>query len=302
MVLGHCFNAIFKAAISISRRVRPLLIQCKSPFDSCPATSAPTIVTTIALPTSGITANGPTTFCSGGSVTLTSNSTTGTYLWSNGATTRAITTSATGNYTVTVTGSNGCQATTGPIAVNANGTTGTATISSSGATSFCQGGSVVLTANSGASYLWSTGATTQSITTNASGSYIVTVTPTTGCTGVSSPTIVTVNSLPTTGVSASGPTTFCTGGSVTLTSNSAVGTYLWSNGATTRAITASTSGNYTVTVTGTNGCSAISAPVAVSSSGTAVIATITAGSTTTFCQGGSVNLTATTGASYLWSN
>jgi len=272
------------------------------PTSGCPATSTPTIVTTIALPTSGITANGPTTFCSGGSVTLTSNSTTGTYLWSNGATTRAITASSTGNYTVTVTGSNGCQATTGPIAVNANGITGTATITSSGATSFCQGGSVVLTANTGSSYLWSTGATTQSITANASGSYIVTVTPTTGCTGVSAPTAVTVNTLPTNGVSASGPTTFCNGGSVTLTSNLASGTYLWSNGATTRAITASTTGNYTVTVTGTNGCRATSTPTAVNASGTTLTATITAAGATTFCQGGSVNLTATAGASYLWSN
>ena len=44
-------------------------------------------------------------------------------------------------------------------------------ISSSGSTSFCQGGSVILSADSGNSYVWNTGATTQSITVTTAGAY-----------------------------------------------------------------------------------------------------------------------------------
>ncbi len=59
------------------------------------------------LPTAVITPGGPTTFCQGGSVTLTASGGTG-YVWSNTSTTAAITVSSTGIYTVTVTDGNGC--------------------------------------------------------------------------------------------------------------------------------------------------------------------------------------------------
>jgi CHRD domain/Secretion system C-terminal sorting domain/Ig-like domain CHU_C associated len=64
-----------------------------------------------ALPaTPTITAGGPTSFCAGGSVTLTSSSTTGN-IWSTGATTPSISVSAAGTYTVSVT-SGGCTSAT----------------------------------------------------------------------------------------------------------------------------------------------------------------------------------------------
>ncbi len=66
-----------------------------------------------------ITPQGPTTFCSGGSVTLNS-SYANHYLWSTGATTQSITVSSSGNYTVTGTSGNGCTTTSAPVAVNAN--------------------------------------------------------------------------------------------------------------------------------------------------------------------------------------
>jgi alpha-tubulin suppressor-like RCC1 family protein len=50
-----------------------------------------------------ITPSGPTTICGSGSVTLTASAG-GSYLWSNGATTQAITVNATGSYSVTVDG------------------------------------------------------------------------------------------------------------------------------------------------------------------------------------------------------
>ena len=50
------------------------------------------------------------------------------------------------------------------------------TISSNGSTNLCTGGSINLSATGGSSFLWSTGATTQSIIVNQSGSYTCTVT------------------------------------------------------------------------------------------------------------------------------
>ncbi|MBK9543740.1 MAG: hypothetical protein IPO49_15755 [Bacteroidetes bacterium] len=56
------------------------------------------------------------------------------------------------------------------------------TISASGPLSFCQGGSVTLTASAGASYLWSNGATTNSINVSTSGNFYVSITDGLGCT------------------------------------------------------------------------------------------------------------------------
>ena len=58
-------------------------------------------------------------------------------------------------------------------------------------------------------------------------------------------------------------------------------------------------GNYAVTVFSGGGCSATSAPQAVSVSAP-VVASVSANGPTTFQQGQSVVLTATGGASYVW--
>ena len=175
-----------------------------------------------------------------------------------------------------------------------------ASITASGSTTICQGSKVTLTANSGSSYLWSTGATTQSIDVSTPGDYRVTVKNELDCAATSEATRVIVNPIPTSNlfISTSGSTTFCAGNSVLLTA-SWDGTYLWSNGATTKSIDARSSGNYTVTVTLTNGCSATSPAIGVTVN--QVAATITASGSTVLCQGGKVTLTASEGSSYLWS-
>ena len=73
------------------------------------APSAATVVTVNALPaTPTISSGGPTTFCDGGNVTLTSSAE-ASYLWSNSATSPSINVTTAGSYTVQVTNASGCQ-------------------------------------------------------------------------------------------------------------------------------------------------------------------------------------------------
>lgn len=136
------------------------------------------------------------------------------------------------------------------IAINANGPT-----------TFCNGGSVILTASAGTSFLWSNGATTQSINVTTGGDYSVQVWSARGCTATSDITTVTVNT-PDATVTPSGATTICSPNTVTLTAASNA-SYLWSNAATTQAITVNASGVFSVTVTDANGCTAASTQTAV---------------------------------------
>jgi len=102
-----------------------------------------------------ITAGGPTTFCIGDSVTLTSSPGT-TYLWSTAANTASINVKTAGSYSVQVTNANGCQSAASiPTVVTVNALPATPTITPGGPTSFCEGDSVTLNSSAGTAYLWS---------------------------------------------------------------------------------------------------------------------------------------------------
>jgi pectate lyase len=192
----------------------------------------------------------------------------------------------------------------------------TATVTAGGATTFCQGGSVVLSANTGTglTYQWRNGTTNIAGATNATytattaGNYNVVVTSN-NCSATSTNTSVTVNALPTATISTTSPTTFCQGGSVVLSANTGTGlTYQWRNGttnitgATNATYTATTAGSYNVVVTsGTCSATSTNTTVTVNALPTATISTT---SPTTFCQGGSVVLSANTGTglTYQWRN
>jgi len=264
----------------------------------CTATSPATTISLLPAPPDSVTASGPLTLCTGGSVVLSAPSGLA-YVWSTGSNAQRIQVSQSGTYTVTLTNGDNCSAVSAPTVVTVNATPSD-TITSSGPTTFCSGLTVTLSAITGYTYHWSTGATSQSINVTQAGNYLVTITSGSSCSATSTPVTVTVNPNPSNTVTTSGPASFCGGGHVTLTAAAGLN-YLWSNSASTQAISVTQSGSYSVTVSNANNCSASSTPVSVTVL-PAPSGTVTANGPTSFCPGGNVRLTATAGYNYVWSN
>lgn len=173
------------------------------------------------------------------------------------------------------------------------------TITANGSTTLCQGNSVTLTASQGNSYLWSNGSTQPSITVTTGGVYTVAVTDQYNCTATSLPITITLFPLPNSTITITGPTSFCEGNYVILSAPSSA-SYLWNDGSITQSISASITGNYFVTVTDYNNCSATSSSVSVVVNPNPE-PLVNANGATTFCYGDSVTLTCSiSGANYLW--
>jgi hypothetical protein len=206
------------------------------------------------------------TYCQGATTTpLSATASAGNSLsWYNVATggtalsgTPSPSTSAPGVYTYYVSqkNANGDESQRVAITITVNTLPATPTITASGATSFCTGGSVELTSSAATGNAWSTNATTQAITVNASGSYSVTVTDNNGCSASSTATTVNVSNAPAPTVTASA-TQACSGEVVTLTSSTA-DSYTWSNGATTQSIQVTATGDYSVVTTNADACAGV---------------------------------------------
>ncbi len=241
-----------------------------------------------------ISADGPLSLCPGDSVTLTSSQLSGN-TWSNGATSKSIVVKTAGNFTVTYNDGSGCsntQSTATVVTMNS-----TPTVNISGTLQICQGNNTTLNAGSHSSYLWNTGATTQTIMVGTPGQYSVIVTNAAGCKATSAQvtTMYTTLSAPT----ITGNLSFCQGGNTTLDAGSGYASYAWSTGVSSQTALVNGAGFYSVTVTNAAGCSASNSvntqifanPVpSISGKGG-------------YCPAGNVTLTATPGYSgYLWNN
>ena len=124
-----------------------------------------------------ITTNGSTTLTpSHADVTLLSSYGT-SYNWSNGNTTRQILVDEAGSYRVSITGSNGCSATSYPTLIKTPNCIPppAPSITIQGSPLIVNGTGVELTSNTGNGYRWSNGETTQSITVSQPGNYTVAV-------------------------------------------------------------------------------------------------------------------------------
>ena len=275
----------------------------------CTGTGTATVTQAAAIIASTTTTN-TTCGASTGSVTLTVSNGTAPYhfVWSNGATTQNLSSLAGNTYTVTITDAGGCT-------ITASGTvtqTGAPTVTATPVQITCNNannGQVNITVTGGNptyTYTWSNTLTTQNITNLAGGTYTVTVLDAQSCTATASAVIV--NPQPVV-VTLTPQNETCFGNSnASVNSTVAGGTpgygYLWSNNATTANITGLPVGNYSVTVSDINLCTAsatttITQPAQLTANATATPATCFGQSN------GTVNLTVIGGTSpdgFLWSN
>jgi PKD repeat protein len=166
-----------------------------------------------------------------------------TYSWSPGVNASGAvgTFSASGTYYVTA--ADGTCSRTDTILVNQSASP---TVNLGNDTCVAAGHTVTIDAGAGyASYVWSTGASTETITANLAGTYYVTVSTSAGCTGTDSIIVSRGAS-----VSLGRDTCIYPGGSYLLSAGAGATSYLWTpGGATTDTLRATATGTYSVVVT-----------------------------------------------------
>lgn len=296
-----------------------IITNCNSLQQAISNTVNLTVNSSPSIPT--VTQSGSTTFCQGGSVTLTSSNCSGcTYSWSpNGEITQSVNASNAGNYTVTV--NNGCgTATSSPVVtVTVNPSViPSVSISANPFGSVCAGTNITFTANpvngGTPSYQWKLNGNTVGSNASYSNSSLVNgdqvscaITSNANCasptTATSNTVTIAVNSIT---VSATIVNAACgqSNGSATATAsgNTPPYTYHWSNGQNTQTATGLAANTYTVTATGSTGCIA-STTASVSNTGGPSLTTASTqdngtcnGTTTVNANGGVPPYT------YLWSS
>ncbi len=186
-----------------------------------------------------------------------------TYLWTDpsASTGLAANNLCSGTYSVTITDAIGCQRqidtaiiTPNPLLDHASSTPPTCGL--------CDG-QISLAPSGGTpaySYVWSTGATTASITNLCAGSYTVDITDVNSCTAQFT---YNINSVSSPMVTSTITNVLCNGaatGAIATTTSGGTAPYFYSwspGGQNTANLTSQTAGSYTVTVTDVNGCAAV---------------------------------------------
>lgn len=239
----------------------------------CEAGSESVSITVHALPEAPVTqADGPTIFCAGGEVMLSTEATGAGYHWYHNGTAMDhagslwVIAMESGTYTLRIEDDNGClSAMSDPISVTVEALPEAPVILSDGALSFCAGSSVELSvaAVEGLSYQWwfndqaIEGADGSSFLAASSGVYSVVASSGAGCSTASAPVVVSAYPLP------EAPVITLHGDSLEATGN---GTFQWFldgepiANATHYWWIPANDGHYTVALTDANGCTAVSEP------------------------------------------
>ena len=231
-----------------------------------------------------------------------------TYSWSNGDTTQDITDLCPGVYSITVTDSNGCTDSTASGAISEPTALAISFTVFDASCNACDGGLIanVSGGTPGYTYLWNTGAITQSIPNLCAGVYTLTVIDAFGCAATANAIVgeslafsLTMSSIDT---SCFG----CCDGQATGSAFGGIApyTYQWNDPLfqTTQTATGLCAGTYCVTVTDSNACTANNCVIVADTSCTITLTTTSIEATCSLCNG---NATAspTSGAApytFLW--
>jgi len=183
-----------------------------------------------------------------------------TYAWDNGMTEQTISNLAAGTYTVTATDANNCEVIGSATVTEPD----VISIMTSGTNVNCNGGNdgtatAIVTGGTGiVTFAWDNGMMGQTITNLIAGVYNVVVTDENGCTAMASVTITEpaaiVLNVSTTDETGNG----ANDGTATANVSGGVGSYsfIWDTNETTQMISNLSPGQYCVTVTDANGCTA----------------------------------------------
>jgi gliding motility-associated-like protein len=277
---------------------------------TCSATAAFDIDNQSALPAASPSVTAETCGQSNGAIDLAVSGGTApyTFIWTNSQSTEDLSGLAAGDYAVTVTGANGCSATA--AATVPDNSTNISLDASISANTLCgnNNGGIDLNISPSGTYdiLWSNGATTEDLNGLAGGSYAVTVSAGGNCTAEASYTVgsTTVDPI----ISPSITPTVCgqNNGAIDLDISGGVApfSFVWSNGETSEDLTGQPAGDYSVEVTGANGC-ASSANFTIGDNSAAIsIAGLATENTACANGNGSVDISVTPAGAYsfLWSN
>lgn len=181
------------------------------------------------------------------------------YQWSNGASGASLQNITAGNYTVTLTDTNGC---TLEQLITVEEPAQLIIIEEEISSVSCNGGvdgAITVSAQGGTpsySFFWSDGSNGATLQNVAAGDYTVTVSDAQGCTSSSSIAVTEPSALQSNSAITFVTCPMGTDGSISLTPSGGMPgyTYLWSTGATTNAIENLTAGIYSATITDANGC------------------------------------------------
>ncbi|CAG5012487.1 hypothetical protein DYBT9275_05186 [Dyadobacter sp. CECT 9275] len=292
-------TATIAAKVSGDYRVRALdNLGCFSP-DSDPLT-----VKVNPLPARPqISLSGPTEFCDGGTLNMTSNYDTGN-IWSTTATSKTIPVKVSGTFSLTQRDGNGCESRSDEVVVKVNPLPATPSVTALRPTTFCERDYTTLRSSEAYSYVWSNGSGNREIDIRESGDFTISAKDEKGCISIASAvTKVVKNPLPPQpAITAVGPTTFCADLSVKLESTTAVG-YLWSNGESSQSVTITTAGSYTVQTINEFQCySDPSNQISTQTLALPPAPKTTALGLTTFCDGDTVQLQASEGQTFFWTS
>lgn len=181
-----------------------------------------------------------------------------TYTWTGNATGQTLTNVGAGDYSVTVTDGNNCTASASTTIAGPNAAL-SVSISATNNTLTCSNSSATLTATvtggtEDYTYTWSNSVTNNTTEVTAPGTYMVEVSDANSCTAEATQTITQDITAPTVTIDNTETELNCNRTSIALTATGNGASYVWSNGETNAATTVTTPDTYTVTVTGSNGC------------------------------------------------